>query len=120
MKKNYQQLSDLCLSYISRFANEIRSGWSITGNNPNNITYRLWKFFTILHVSFDEAAIHGHFKDKIALIILLNELQEFRESEEYVIALELNKVGAGGSDLTSGVDKKLAELIEVLESVTKN
>lgn len=80
-------------SMRSRFANDIREGFSVGMKEVLHVEYKLYCMATILEKHIDETCACISTRDKMALTMMKQELEELVASEDFRLCLEMNRCG---------------------------
>ncbi|MDR1026075.1 MAG: hypothetical protein LBL47_01625 [Lactobacillus sp.] len=76
-----KHLSETCLQYRNYFIEEIEK--LPKKKRASSVEYKLFEVFSLLHISFDEAAIHGKFNDTPVRGCLRTKIMKIKSSKEY-------------------------------------
>lgn len=105
-------------SMRSRFANDIREGFGIGMKQPRNVEYKLYCIATILEKHVEETCSCRSTRDKMALTLLKQELDELVQSEDYILCQEMNRCGICHV-LTAHVQRFVQQMRCLLAEITE-
>ena len=86
-----QQISDLKL-YRSGWANDIREGWTFGDQEAKKILFDLYEISGSVILALEQV-VSGHYRDKMAMILVLNKLKELVQSEAFTTCADLSDLG---------------------------
>lgn len=101
----------------SGLANDFREGYLCGMKDAQRLTYQFYCFATILQKSIEDAT-KGVFKDKMVLTALRDEMDAFRQSEDYQDYVEMNSCGTCRI-LSNHRQNFVNRMIELLDEITK-
>lgn len=102
----------------SRFANDIREGFNIGMKEVRYVEYKLYCIATILQKHIEENCSSISKRDKMALTLLKQELEELMQSEDFHLCQEMYHCGAC-SMLSHYVQKFVAQMRCLLDEITE-
>lgn len=86
-----QQISDLKL-YRSGWANDIREGWSFGDPKVQKILFELYEISGSIILALEQV-VAGSYRDKMAMILVLNKLKDLVKSDAFATYADLNDLG---------------------------
>ena len=86
-----KQISDLKL-YRSGWANDIRESWKVCDPEVKDILFSLYEISGSIILALEQVA-EGHYRDKMAMILVWQKLQKLVCSNNFKIYEELSSAG---------------------------
>lgn len=86
-----QQISELKL-YRSGWANDIRECWSLGNQEIQKILFELYEISGSVILALEQVA-GGCYRDKMAMILVLNKLKDLVQSKVFTMYADLNDLG---------------------------
>lgn len=103
----------------SGIANDIREGFNFGMEEAQEVLYKIYCFSSILQNSLQKAKYNPkNLRDKMALILLKKEIEEFVQSENYLLCAEMTKCGVCHV-LSRHRQNYVQKLLDALEEITK-
>lgn len=110
-----QQISDLKI-YRSGWANDIREGWQFGAEDIQGILFGLYEISGSIILALEQVA-KGHYRDKMAMILVQRKLQNLVKSEDFKDYDELCTEGFM-SVISSGTKHHIRVMFECLKILT--
>lgn len=110
-----QQISDLKI-YRSGWANDIREGWQFGAEDIQGILFGLYEISGSIILALEQVA-KGHYRDKMAMILVQRKLQNLVKSEDFKDYDELCTKGFM-SVISSGTKHHIRVMFDCLKILT--
>lgn len=110
-----QQISDLKI-YRSGWANDIREGWQFGAEDIQGILFGLYEISGSIILALEQV-VKGHYRDKMAMILVQRKLQNLVKSEDFKDYDELCTKGFM-SVISSGTKHHIRVMFECLKILT--
>ena len=102
----------------SRWANSIREGFGIGMKEPRYVEYKLYCMATILEKHIEENCACRSGRDKMALTLMKQELEDLIQSKDYKVCQEMYACGIC-SVLTNYVQRFVEQMHILLQEITE-
>lgn len=110
-----QQISELKL-YRSGWANDIREGWSLGNQEIQKILFDLYEISGSVILALEQV-VSGHYRDKMAMILVLNKLKELVQSEAFTTYADLSDLGFE-QGISTGTKHHIRVMFDCLKILT--
>ena len=110
-----QQISDLKI-YRSGWANDIREGWQFGAEDIQGILFGLYEISGSIILALGQV-VKGHYRDKMAMILVQRKLQNLVKSEDFKDYDELCTKGFM-SVISSGTKHHIRVMFDCLKILT--
>ncbi len=110
-----QQISDLKI-YRSGWANDIREGWQFGAEDIQDILFGLYEISGSIILALEQV-VKGHYRDKMAMILVQRKLQNLVKSEDFKDYDELCTEGFM-SVISSGTKYHIRVMFDCLKILT--
>lgn len=110
-----QQISDLKI-YRSGWANDIREGWQFGADDIQGILFGLYEISGSIILALEQV-VKGHYRDKMAMILVQRKLQNLVKSEDFKDYDELCTKGFM-SVISSGTKHHIRVMFDCLKILT--
>mgnify|MGYP004478491217 FL=1 len=110
-----QQISDLKI-YRSGWANDIREGWQFGAEDIQGILFGLYEISGSIILALEQV-VKGHYRDKMAMILVQRKLQNLVKSEDFKDYDELCTKGFM-SVISSGTKHHIRVMFDCLKILT--
>ena len=111
-----EQITGLEL-YRSGWANDIREGWSCSVPGAKELLYKLYEISGCIILALQDVA-KGHYRDKMAMIMTKQKLDELVKSKDFDDFSCLSEAGICHV-ITTGTKHHIRVMFECLEVLTK-
>lgn len=116
---DFRTLDDDISLLNSGFANDIREGFNLGMKEAQEVLYKLFCFSSILQNSLRKAQYNPkNFRDKMALTLLKKEIEEFIQSKNYLLCVEMTNAGVSRV-VSRHCQNYVQRLLTALEEIVK-